>query len=229
MLLGYKYYEWKQGELRVGACLGHDPSHLIKNAIYTELCNVQHRKIVVGLVRHACNNFLDSPLNKRYGNLTSERLLLQIQDLTHQPFSERELMLIKIAANTTARRDVLDIANIFRAKAVDVSDHTITLQVLSRRHTHFLPCSLFFQIFPTWSFLARHYVGIKALAYCVIFAFFSTSLYWDYGFGVVAFLLTVVVSFPAYGWFKQNGCATKIIGALWHLWGMRLSIVVSSI
>lgn len=38
-------------------------------------------------------------------------------------------MLIKVAVNPTARRDVLDIANIFRAKAVDVSDHTITLQV----------------------------------------------------------------------------------------------------
>lgn len=38
-------------------------------------------------------------------------------------------MLIKIAVNTAARRDVLDIASIFRAIAVDVSDHTITLQV----------------------------------------------------------------------------------------------------
>ncbi|XP_020245674.1 acetolactate synthase small subunit 1, chloroplastic-like [Asparagus officinalis] len=53
----------------------------------------------------------------------------EVWDLTHMPFAEREMMLIKVAINTAARRDILDIADIFRAKVVDVSDHTITLQL----------------------------------------------------------------------------------------------------
>ncbi|CAN6380917.1 unnamed protein product [Urochloa humidicola] len=54
----------------------------------------------------------------------------EVQDFTHSPFAARELMIIKVAANAAARRDVLDIAEIFEAQRVDISDHTITLQLI---------------------------------------------------------------------------------------------------
>ncbi|GJN27963.1 hypothetical protein PR202_gb16033 [Eleusine coracana subsp. coracana] len=53
----------------------------------------------------------------------------EVHDLTHLPFAARELMIIKVAVNATARRDILDIARIMAAQPVDVSDHTVTLQL----------------------------------------------------------------------------------------------------
>ena len=53
-----------------------------------------------------------------------------MEDLTKQPFVQRELMLIKVAAGGgPARHEVMDIAAIFRARVVDVSLRTMTLEV----------------------------------------------------------------------------------------------------
>lgn len=56
--------------------------------------------------------------------------VLKVDDITQTPCVERELMLIKINANPSNRSEILDIAQIFRARAVDVSSDTLTLEVV---------------------------------------------------------------------------------------------------
>ena len=55
--------------------------------------------------------------------------ILKVQDITNIPCVERELVLMKIQAFQENRAYILDIANIFRAKVVDVSNEYLILEV----------------------------------------------------------------------------------------------------
>jgi len=55
--------------------------------------------------------------------------ILDVQDVTLIPCVERELMLIKIKISYTVMSNIFDIANIFRAKVVDMSKDFIILEV----------------------------------------------------------------------------------------------------
>ena len=55
--------------------------------------------------------------------------VLRVQDITNLPCVERELILLKVHANDITRPEILDIANIFRAKIVDFAEKTLTLEV----------------------------------------------------------------------------------------------------
>lgn len=52
-----------------------------------------------------------------------------MEDLTYASCVERGLVLIKVAAGAEHRGEVLDLAGIFRASAIDVSEKSITLAV----------------------------------------------------------------------------------------------------
>ena len=55
--------------------------------------------------------------------------VIKVIDLTGEEFVERELILVKVNAEPGARAEVLRIADIFRAKVVDVATKTYTLEL----------------------------------------------------------------------------------------------------
>jgi acetolactate synthase I/III small subunit len=55
--------------------------------------------------------------------------VLSIQDITDVPRVVRDLALIKVNASIERRGDVLNLVQIFRARAVDVSPETITVEI----------------------------------------------------------------------------------------------------
>ena len=50
-------------------------------------------------------------------------------DLTQADFVERELLMVKIGANTAQRSEILEIASIFRANVVDLSGDAMVVEV----------------------------------------------------------------------------------------------------
>ncbi|KAL0402787.1 UNVERIFIED_CONTAM: Acetolactate synthase small subunit, chloroplastic [Sesamum radiatum] len=55
--------------------------------------------------------------------------VLKVEDISKEPQVERELMLIKINADPKYRAEVMWLVDIFRAKIVDISDHSLTIEV----------------------------------------------------------------------------------------------------
>lgn len=56
--------------------------------------------------------------------------VLKVQDISKQPCVERELMLIKVNATASNRAEVIQVAQIFRARVVDLSEEALTLEVV---------------------------------------------------------------------------------------------------
>jgi acetolactate synthase-1/3 small subunit len=56
--------------------------------------------------------------------------VIKVQDVTNTPCVERELMLMKVNATTSNRTEVLELAQIFRARVVDVAEDSLTVEVV---------------------------------------------------------------------------------------------------
>ena len=55
--------------------------------------------------------------------------VIKVTDMAELPYVEREMVLLRMKAVETTRAEVLRIADIFRAKVVDVSAKTFTIEV----------------------------------------------------------------------------------------------------
>ncbi len=54
--------------------------------------------------------------------------ILKVVDLTFESFVERELVLIKVCSDPETRSEIMQIAEIFRAKIVDISPRALTIE-----------------------------------------------------------------------------------------------------
>ncbi len=59
--------------------------------------------------------------------------VIKVSDLTQMSFIDREMVLIKVRAEQTARSEIINIVDIFRGKIVDVSPKSYTVEVTGDR------------------------------------------------------------------------------------------------
>lgn len=65
-------------------------------------------------------------INKQLNKLIS---VIKVHDFTGEEYIERELALIKVTATPESRAEILSIVDIFRAKVVDVSPRSYTVEI----------------------------------------------------------------------------------------------------
>jgi len=86
----------------------------------TEVDDVSRMTIVVDAAR--------SPLEQVTKQLNKLVHVLKIVELEHDSAVERELQLVKVAATGTNRSEIIEIAQVFRSKVVDVDADAITVE-----------------------------------------------------------------------------------------------------
>ncbi|GBF82875.1 acetolactate synthase small subunit [Aphanothece sacrum] len=56
--------------------------------------------------------------------------VLKVNDITQIPCVERELMLVKVNAIAANRAEVIELAQVFRARIVDIAEESVTIEVV---------------------------------------------------------------------------------------------------
>jgi acetolactate synthase-1/3 small subunit len=61
--------------------------------------------------------------------------VIKVENFTNQNAITRELALIKVKASTQNRREILDILEVFRAQAIDLSTASLVIQIVAHKDT----------------------------------------------------------------------------------------------
>lgn len=69
-------------------------------------------------------------INTQLGKIVD---VVKVTDLTYEPFVERELALVKITSTPETRSDIIEVVNVFRAKIIDISPKSLTVEVTGKR------------------------------------------------------------------------------------------------
>jgi acetolactate synthase-1/3 small subunit len=71
----------------------------------------------------------------RHVSAQLDRLIdvVDVHDITEQNIVWRELALIKVAANAEARREILELVNIFRVNVIDIGAESLTVEISGGR------------------------------------------------------------------------------------------------
>ena len=56
--------------------------------------------------------------------------VLKVNDITQTPCVERELILVKVNASASNRAEVIELAQVFRSRIVDISEEAVTIEVV---------------------------------------------------------------------------------------------------
>lgn len=59
--------------------------------------------------------------------------VVKVTDLTYEPFVERELAIIKVNAGADSRSEIMQIAQVFRAKIIDISPNRVSVEVTGNK------------------------------------------------------------------------------------------------
>ena len=71
----------------------------------------------------------DSVLEQVRKQLQKLVTVVKVQDISGEDYVERDLMLVKVQSPASRRREILEVADIFRARVVDVSPSQLILEV----------------------------------------------------------------------------------------------------